>query len=50
VRWLGWEKDPKKQSGSSEWKPILKFWISVVILIWVLLLITAFTYAPFKIS
>ena len=27
MKWLEWEKDPKKESGSSEWKPILKYWL-----------------------
>ena len=27
MKWLDWEKDPKKQSGSAEWGPIIKFWL-----------------------
>tara|TARA_R100001460_G_scaffold4154_1_gene12016 strand:+ start:668 stop:820 length:153 start_codon:yes stop_codon:yes gene_type:complete len=50
MKWLDWEKDPKKESGSSEWRPILKFWICAVIIIGALLIATAFAYAPFKIS
>jgi len=47
---LDWEKDPKKQSGGSEWRPILKFWLCAFIIIGTLLLATAFAFAPFKIS
>ena len=47
---LDWEKDPKKQSGGSEGKPILKFWVFAGIIICTLLLATAFAFAPFKIS
>ncbi len=50
MRWLDWEKDSKKQTGGSEWRPILKFWIIVGILVCVLLVATAFAFAPFKIS
>mgnify|MGYP003153732862 FL=1 len=48
--WLKWEDNPKKQSGGSEWKPILKFWMFAGIIICTLLLATAFAFAPFKIS
>ena len=40
MKWLEWEKDPKKESGSSEWKPILKYWLIVLsgaaIIIWII--------------
>tara|TARA_R100000900_G_scaffold64006_1_gene51333 strand:+ start:1140 stop:1292 length:153 start_codon:yes stop_codon:yes gene_type:complete len=50
MKWLGWEKDPKKESGSSEWKPILKFWIYAAIIISVIFLLIGVVEAPFKIS
>ena len=46
---LSWEQDTKKVE-STEWRPILKFWIIAVIILGVFLLATAFAYAPFKIS
>ena len=50
MKWLDWEKDPKKESGSSEWKPILKFWVYAIIVICILLFILGATNAPFKLS
>jgi len=46
---LSWEQDTKKVE-STEWRPILKFWIIAILIIFGLLFIVGAANAPFKIS
>tara|TARA_R110000824_G_scaffold400925_1_gene609963 strand:+ start:1270 stop:1434 length:165 start_codon:yes stop_codon:yes gene_type:complete len=51
LKWLSWEKDPKKQSGSAEWGPIIKFWIYGIAILTILLIVAgAWAFAPIKLS